>query len=430
MFFISLSVNIFFLLKDRAGIDSASSLNTSYEIPNKNLNYDDLTDDSVSDEELTEEERLKAEVEATLEADPVRTIHIDDQFSYIIHDGDTLESVFEKLSLNTKLAKGLINAYPELAQLKKGQNFFWITDKDGRIEYMDWLRSNREEHIFKYSEKEKSYFSREVIAKKGIWKSCTLEGKIESSLGETLQKLGVGLREINQIVQGLKSQISLKKLRKGDKIKFIANCEYVDEKIEKAEEVTGFKLTQGSNDYYAILADNGHFYSEKGPVANKVHFSRYPLLFNPKVTSKFNPYRRHPITGRVRPHKGTDFGVKTGTLIIAPSDGVVSKVAYQPRGAGKYIKITHDSKYSTVYMHLSRTLVKQGQRVRKGQRIAYSGNTGRSTGPHLHYEFHINGHPVNPMTVRLPGFEVHSIMSNKARKAFLAKAKRIVNQLK
>ena len=106
----------------------------------------------------------------------------------------------------------------------------------------------------------------------------------------------------------------------------------------------------------------------------------------------------------------------------------MEKVAYQASGAGRYIIIRHSREYQTVYMHLSKPLVKAGQSIKRGQRIALSGNTGRSTGPHLHYEFHINGRPVNPMTVKLPG--TNNTMGTEERKKFLTRAKAIERQLK
>ena len=129
------------------------------------------------------------------------------------------------------------------------------------------------------------------------------------------------------------------------------------------------------------------------------------------------------MTKRIRPHKGVDFSVPTGTPIIAPADGTIEKVAYQSGGAGRYIVLRHSREYQTVYMHLSKPLVKAGQAIKKGQRIALSGNTGISTGPHLHYEFHINGRPVNPLTVKLPGSS--SGMATVERKQFLLKAKEV-----
>lgn len=101
------------------------------------------------------------------------------------------------------------------------------------------------------------------------------------------------------------------------------------------------------------------------------------------------------------PHKGVDFALPIGSPIIAPADGIVEEVAYQGSGAGRYLMLRHGREYQTVYMHLSKVLVKAGQSVKQAN-IALSGNTGRSTGPHLHYEFHINGRPVNPLKVKLP----------------------------
>lgn len=188
----------------------------------------------------------------------------------------------------------------------------------------------------------------------------------------------------------------------------------------------GIHVISSKKSYYAIQADNGRYYSRHGETLSG-GFARHPLLYAARVTSSFNPKRKHPITGRISPHKGVDYGLPIGTPIIAPSDGVVEHVAYQARGAGRYIKIKHGH-ITTVYMHLSKTLVKPGQSVKKGERIALSGNTGGSTGPHLHYEFHINGRPVNPITVKLPGSS--SGMNNKERQTFLNKAKSVEAKLK
>ena len=147
-----------------------------------------------------------------------------------------------------------------------------------------------------------------------------------------------------------------------------------------------------------------------------------------RISSPFNPNRRHPVTGRVRPHKGVDFAVAPGTPVIAPAEGLVEKVAYQAGGAGRYVVIRHGREYQTVYMHLSRALVRAGQMVKKGERIALTGNTGISTGPHLHYEFHINDRAVNPLTVKLPG--TSSGMATAERKQFLIRAKEVEITLK
>ena len=143
------------------------------------------------------------------------------------------------------------------------------------------------------------------------------------------------------------------------------------------------------------------YYDERGYNSSTSTFRRFPLDGKVVISSQFNPNRRHPVTGKVRPHNGTDFAVRVGTPVISPADGVV-EIAKYSRSAGYYVVIRHRGSYSTVYMHLSKILVKPGQSVRIGQTIARSGNTGISTGPHLHYELRRNNHPINAMRVTLP----------------------------
>jgi murein DD-endopeptidase len=109
----------------------------------------------------------------------------------------------------------------------------------------------------------------------------------------------------------------------------------------------------------------------------------------------------HPVTGRRTPHNGVDLATPVGTPILSTGDGIVTRIGNHPY-AGKYINIRHNGSLSTRYLHLSRVLVKKGERVHRGQKIALSGNTGRTTGPHLHFELHIDGRPVNPLTADIP----------------------------
>ncbi|MGL5609064.1 MAG: peptidoglycan DD-metalloendopeptidase family protein, partial [Aeromonas veronii] len=148
-------------------------------------------------------------------------------------------------------------------------------------------------------------------------------------------------------------------------------------------------------------------------------FRRYPTHSRYRISSNFNPARKHPVTGMVRPHEGTDFAVPVGTPVLATGDGIVQKATSHPL-AGTYIVIKHGRTLSTRYLHLSKLLVKTGQRVKMGDKIGLSGNTGRSTGAHLHYELRINNRPVNAMTAKLPMAEP---LSGKERRQFLAKVK-------
>ena len=123
-----------------------------------------------------------------------------------------------------------------------------------------------------------------------------------------------------------------------------------------------------------------------------------PPLRSLKVTSPYSMSRVHPISGVAKRHNGVDFGAKIGTPVMAAASGVVTKASYYS-GYGLYVNIKHSGNLSTAYGHLSRVVVRSGQRVNQGQVIAYTGNSGYSTGAHLHHEVIYNGKYVNPLSV-------------------------------
>ncbi|RDF11836.1 murein DD-endopeptidase MepM [Haemophilus paraphrohaemolyticus] len=375
----------------------------------------------VAQEKLPEEAELLISDIVNIADEALR---IQDQFSYVVIKGDKLSDVLEQSGLGDDDAKALIRQYPALGKLEAGQQFYWVLDNFGELEYLNWLVSEKEERI--YERQENGKFSYQSIEKKGVWRQDVIKGAIQGSFTTSLRNVGLSDRQINQLAVGLQSQIATSKLKNGDRFAILVRQEYINDTVTDIGNVEGILIENGKKRYYAIQASNGRYYSNHGETLTK-GFARQPLLFTARVSSPFNPRRLHPITKRVRPHNGVDFGVPTGTPIIAPSDGVVEHVAFQAHGAGRYIKIRHGH-ITTVYMHLSKPLVKPGQTVRKGERIALSGNSGGSTGPHLHYEFHINGRPVNPMTVKLPGSG--SDMASKERKNFLERAKNVQEKLK
>ena len=402
------------------------------EDPNA-TSYDDELSSEDDEEEGKEgkpkvaQEKLPEEAEQLI-SDIVNiadeALRIQDQFSYVVINGDKLSDVLEQSGLGDDDAKALIRQYPALGKLEARQQFYWVLDNFGELEYLNWLVSEKEERI--YERQENGKFSYQRIEKKGVWRQDVIKGAIQGSFTTSLRNVGLSDRQINQLAVGLQSQIATSKVKNGDRFAILVRREYINDAVTDIGNVEGILIESGNKRYYAIQASNGRYYSNHGETLTK-GFARQPLLFTARVSSPFNPRRLHPITKRVRPHNGVDFGVPTGTPIIAPSDGVVEHVAFQAKGAGHYIKIRHGH-ITTVYMHLSKPLVKPGQTVRKGERIALSGNSGGSTGPHLHYEFHINGRPVNPMTVKLPGSG--SDMASKERKNFLERAKNVQEKLK
>jgi murein DD-endopeptidase MepM/ murein hydrolase activator NlpD len=134
-------------------------------------------------------------------------------------------------------------------------------------------------------------------------------------------------------------------------------------------------------------------------------FLRAPVDFR-RISSRFTKERWHPVLGVKRPHRGVDYAAKTGTPIKAAGDGKVIHRGSKG-GYGRTVIIKHGQRYTTLYGHLSRynKQVKQGSKVKQGQVIGYVGSSGLATGPHLHYEFRVNGVHRNPLTVKLPAAE-------------------------
>lgn len=363
-----------------------------------------------------------AELEASAREEKKRVAR---NYHYTVTRDDKLRDVLEQSGLGAAVAKGLENAFPQLKQLNVGQQFYWRVDAEGELESMRWLVSEKEEQVFERNSKKR--FAMRKLVKQGEWKQDVVKGSISGSFVDSMKKVGLSSRQIQQLINGLQWQIATNKLKKGDKFAILVKREYLNGKVTELGNVEAIHVISGNKSYYAIQADNGRFYSRQGESLGK-GFARYPFTFTPRVSSKFNPRRFHPVTRRIAPHRGVDFAVPSGTLIVAPADGVVEHIAYQAGGAGRYVKLRHGGQYTTVYMHLSKALVRVGQAVKKGDKIALSGNTGRSTGAHLHYEFHINGNAVDPMTVRLPG--IGTGMQESERKAFLNRAKSVEAKLK
>lgn len=244
------------------------------------------------------------------------------------------------------------------------------------------------------------------------------------SFSTAANKAGITYAEINKILQMFKGKIQFSRnIRAGDSMRVL----FTDAKGKGRICAVEFTLSRGGKISSFLNTADGKYYDERGLKASRSSgFARFPFHSRVRVTSQFNPSRRHPVTGRVRPHNGVDFGMPVGSLVSAPSDGVVDKAGFS-RTAGYFIVLRHSSTVSTVYMHLSKLSVRPGQRVKQGAVIARSGNTGISTGPHLHYEVRIGGRAVNPLRVKLDNQRVE--INSKSRRAFAASIKKYKREL-
>ncbi|WP_024871372.1 peptidoglycan DD-metalloendopeptidase family protein [Tolumonas lignilytica] len=282
----------------------------------------------------------------------------------------------------------------------------------------------------KAAEKSKAAEKKETV-RPAVRPTRVLRGTISGSFGNSARNAGLSAGHIHQVARLFQGRIDFRRdLKSGDKFKVLFDRNTVAGKAESDARVLAVILTAKGKTYSAFRsASDNQFYDDDGSslsMTKSGKFMRYPIPSSTKVSSGFNPHRLNPVTGRVMAHNGTDFSVHVGTPIEATGDGVVVKATRHP-DMGIYIVLRHTGRYSTVYMHLSKSLVKPGQKIKMGQVIALSGNTGRSTGPHLHYEFHVNNRPVDAMRVDLP---MNEPMQNTAKKSLLAKIneyKRMMN---
>lgn len=340
---------------------------------------------------------------------------------YVISTGDTLGSILTQYGVDLSVVHQLAKQFPQLRNLKIGQRMSWTLNDDGDLQRLSWDVSRRETHVY---DRIDNAFKESVANQAGEWRNATLSGKVNGSFVNSARGAGLSGAEINDVIKALQWQLDFRKLRQGDQFVVLTSREMVNGRSEQSE-LIGVRLRTGDKDFYAFRADDGKFYNREGSGLAR-GFLRFPTTKQFRVSSHFNPRRLNPVTGNIVPHRGVDFAMPEGTPILAVGDGEVV-VSKNGGATGNYVAIRHGRQYMTRYMHLKKSLVKPGQQIKRGDRIALSGNTGRSTGPHLHYEMWINQQAVNPLTANLPNTEG---LAGKDRLDYLAQVKAAIPQLR
>jgi murein DD-endopeptidase len=340
---------------------------------------------------------------------------------YVVSSGDTLSSILNQYGIDMGEINQLVKTDNALRSLQVGQQISWTLTDDGELKRLSWEMSRRETRTY---DRVGNGFRMSSEMQKGEWKNSVLTGVVNGSFVTSAQNAGLSSAEISSVIKALQWQMDFRKLRAGDRFSVLMSREELDGKKEQSQ-LLGVRLRTGGRDYYAIRAEDGKFYDRSGSGLAR-GFMRFPTVKQYRVSSNFNPRRLNPVTGRVAPHKGVDFAVPNGTPVLAVGDGEVVQAKYSS-GAGNYVAIRHGRQYMTRYMHMSRLLVKPGDKVKRGDRIGLSGSTGRSTGPHIHYEIWINNQAVNPLTAKLPRTEG---LTGKDRSAYLAQVREVLPQLK
>ena len=341
---------------------------------------------------------------------------------YVVSTGDTLSSVLNQYGIEMGDISQLAAVDKDLRNLKIGQQISWTLTPEGELQRLTWEMSRRETRT--YDRQASGGFKMSSEIAQGDWVNSVMKGTVGGSFVASAKEAGLNSAEISAVIKAMQWQMDFRKLKKGDEFSVLMSREMLDGKREQSQ-LLGVRLRSEGKDYYAIRAEDGKFYDRNGSGLAK-GFLRFPTSRQFRVSSNFNPRRLNPVTGRVAPHKGVDFAMPQGTPVLAVGDGEVV-MAKRSGAAGYYVAVRHGRTYTTRYMHLKKLLVKPGQKVKRGDRIALSGNTGRSTGPHLHYEIWINQQAVNPLTAKLPRTEG---LTGSDRRDYLAQASEVIPQLR
>lgn len=323
--------------------------------------------------------------------------------THIVNTGETFAIMAKnELGMGYSEVLGLLDELPDphmFTRWRAGQSFDYQVDKNGKLLTLKMMKNIRAGVLI--NRQEGGDLEVKAIERKGEPVQRLYAGSVSGSFARSAEATGLSSGAVTELTHLLKKKFDFRRdSRRGDDFQVLVESDMIDDETLDSR-VLAVKYRGQRLDLTLVRsAMNDTFYTPDGHSLDPA-FSRYPFDGSYRLSSNFNPNRKHPITGRTSPHNGTDFAMPIGTPVTAPAGGRVER-SVKHYAAGRYVVIRHDNGYRTRYLHLSKALVKKGDRVEMGDRIALSGNTGRSTGPHLHYEVHVNNAPTNAMKVKLP----------------------------
>jgi murein DD-endopeptidase MepM/ murein hydrolase activator NlpD len=251
-------------------------------------------------------------------------------------------------------------------------------------------------------------------------KRRTIGGLLKGSLSETLEGAKVEGALASKISKIFAWSVDFFKLKKGDRFGLTFTERYINDSIyDGVDSLEAAFFEYKGKIIYAFPFEQNQgsgkieYYDEDGKTL-KNFFLKTPIKFS-RITSHFTSNRFHPVQQIWKAHKGTDYAAPYGTPISTTAAGTVEQTGYTA-GNGNFVKVKHNSTYSTQYLHMSRILVRRGQHVNQGQTIGLVGSTGLATGPHVCYRFWKNGVQVDALRLKLPNGEP---MSGKNKERFL-----------
>jgi len=325
---------------------------------------------------------------------------------HLIAKGESLAAIFGHYGLDARLLHNIVNSSQEaksLAQIRPGQRLRLQFDENNELTRLE-LHRNRVESIrvaIADDEITAQEVSKDVETRVG-----STAGVLESSLFVDGQKAGLSDGQIMELagIFGWDIDFALE-IRAGDQFRVLFEEQYLDGEKLRNGPILAAEFTNRGTTYRAVRYEDGNgevgYYDADGQSKRRA-FIRTPIKFA-RVSSRYNPKRWHPILKKWRSHKGVDYAAPTGTPVKATGDG---RVVFRgtKNGYGKTVILEHAGKYTTLYAHLSgfSKRAQTGNRVKQGQVIGYVGKTGLASGPHLHYEFRVQGQHRDPLRVKLP----------------------------
>lgn len=347
-----------------------------------------------------------------------------------VSNGDTLSVLFSEVGLGASTLHAVINSSKDakrFTRLKVGQVLEFKLDATGDLLAMRSKVSELE--TMKIERTDTGYeFNKDLVEPEV--RTRFARGDISSSLFLAAQQAGMthGLTMEMANIFGYDVDFA-RDIRKNDNFEVMYEELHVGDKRVGTKNILAARFTNKGKTFTAVryTDKNGYssYYRADGTSLRKA-FIRTPVEFA-RISSKFNPNRRHPVLNKIRAHNGVDYAASTGTPIKATGDGRIVHFG-RKGGYGNTIIVQHGQKYKTLYAHMSRYAngLRAGSNVTQGQIIGYVGMTGLVTGPHLHYEFRVNGRHVDPLGIELP---VSDPVPKAERTAFMAISNKMMASL-
>ena len=355
------------------------------------------------------------------------------KLSFKIKRGDTLDALFRRNDLDLghlAMMVRLPEAAPHLKKLIPGDEFQIEHDDGSLVSLYRELNLTSALKVSRKVSKDESGFAAEVIDRPIEIRKKLAYGRIDSSLFESAIAAGLPDKLIMNLAGIFAWDVDfVLDIRGGDDYYILFEEIYQDGEYVTDGDIIATEFNNNGRTFQAIRfvdkSGRSDYYTPEGLSVRKA-FVRAPVDFS-RISSSFNPRRKHPILNTIRAHRGVDYAAPSGTPIKAAGDG---KVIFRGKknGYGNAIIVQHGGNITTLYAHMSRfnNSSRVGRRVVQGQTIGYVGKTGLATAPHLHYEYRLNGVHRNPRTVRLPQADP---IKDEYRADFLAAAEPILNEL-